>query len=111
MRVLLDNCVPWRLGNLITGHEVESVIKLGWTNLDDGPLLDAMAGKFDVLVTVDKSIPYQQRLLDRGFAVLILRAKSNSIVDLKPLIPDLLRALNDVQPGECGEVWGDGQDD
>jgi len=56
VRVLLDNCVPWRLAESIHGHDVASVIDLGWANLTNGRLLDVMAGEFDVLVTVDKSM-------------------------------------------------------
>jgi hypothetical protein len=104
VRVLLDNCVPWRLGDEISGHEVSSVIDLGWANLKNGALLDAMAGRFDALVTVDRSVPYQQRLHDRSFAVLLLRTKSNRLADLLPLVPALLRALDEVKPGEMREV-------
>ncbi len=104
MRVLLDNCVPWRLGDEISGHEVSSVIDLGWADLKNGALLDAMAGRFDALVTVDRSVPYQQRLHDRPFAVLLLRAKSNRLADLRPLLPSLLRALDEVKPGEVREI-------
>src|SRR5262245_65507407 len=48
VRVLLDNCVPWRLADSIHGHDVASVIDLGWAGLTNGPPLDAMAGQFDV---------------------------------------------------------------
>lgn len=101
MRVLIDNCVPWRLGDAITGHEVSSVVKLGWSDLDDDVLLDAMVGRFDVLITVDKSIPFQQTLVGRPLALIVLRAKSNSLNQLKPLIPALLDALATIAPGEA----------
>jgi hypothetical protein len=104
VRVLLDNCVPWRLAGRCHGHEVESVIDLGWDTLKDGLLLDAMAGRFDVLVSVDKSIPFQQRLTNRPFAVIVLRAKTNRLADLLPLVPALLRALDEIKPGEVREV-------
>jgi hypothetical protein len=64
VRVLLDNCVPWRLAKSITGHDVTSVIDLGWADLTNGRLLDAMVGQFDVLVTVDKGMRFQQRVDD-----------------------------------------------
>jgi hypothetical protein len=62
VRVSLDNCVPWRLGSAILGHEVASVTDPGRAALQNGALPDAMTGRFDVLVTVDTSIPFQQRL-------------------------------------------------
>lgn len=104
MRVLIDNCVPWRLGDAIVGHNVSSVVKLGLAGLDDGPLLDAMVGHFDVLVTVDKSIPFQQQLAGRAVAVIVLRARSNNLKELLPLIPALHEALEGIAPGEAREI-------
>lgn len=104
MRVLIDNCVPWRFGEAIAGHDVASVVKLGWASYDDGPLLDAMVGRFDVLVTVDKSIPFQQRLAGRAVSVVVLRARSNNLKELLPLVPALLEALEGIAPGEAREI-------
>jgi predicted nuclease of predicted toxin-antitoxin system len=104
MRLLLDNCVPWRLSESIHGHDVASVIDLGWAELTNGRLLDAMAGQFDVLVTVDKGIHFQQRLDDRPVALVLLRATSNRLPDLLPLIPALLQVLKEIKPGEVREV-------
>jgi predicted nuclease of predicted toxin-antitoxin system len=104
MRALLDNCVPWRLADHLPAHDVSSAIDLGWAELDDGPLLDQLAGQFDVLVTVDKSTPHQQRIDHRPLAVVLMRAKSNRITDLVPLISALLATLEDVQPGEVREI-------
>ena len=77
---------------------------MGWADVDDGPLLDAMAGLFDVLVTVDKSLPKQQRLSQRPFAVVVLRAKTNRLADLLPLIPALRATLKRLRPGQVREV-------
>jgi hypothetical protein len=79
---------------------------MGWADLDDGPLLDMMAGRFDVLVTVDKSIPKQQRLDDRPFAIVILRAKTNRLADLLPLVPALRTGVLKLRPGQVREVAG-----
>jgi hypothetical protein len=106
VRVLLDNCVPWRLAESIHGHEVASVIGLGWAELTNGRLLDAMAGQFDVLVTVDKGIRFQQSLNDRPVALVLLRARSNRLADLLPLVPALLQVLDEVKPGEVREITG-----
>ncbi len=104
MRVLLDNCIPWRLGDVLTGRETSSVVKLGWAALDDGPLLDIMAGQFDVLITMDKGIRFQQQLRNRSFGVILLRAKSNRLSDLLPLTPALMQELRKVEPGQLAEV-------
>ena len=104
MRVLLDNCVPWRLGVRLKPHDVQSVVKLGWAALLDRPLLDAVAGSYDIFVTMDKSIRFQQRLDGRSFAVVILRARSNAIKDLLPLVPELLQKLPTLKPGDVCEI-------
>lgn len=106
MRVLLDGCVPKRLANELTEHEVKTAPEMGWADLDDGPLLEAMAGRFDVLVTVDKSLPRQQRLDNRSFAVVVLRARTNRLVDLLPLVPALRRAIGELRPGQVRELTG-----
>jgi hypothetical protein len=93
-----------RLAERIRGHEVASVIDFGWAELTNGRLLDAMVGQFDVLVTVDKGIRHQQRLEDRPVALVLLRARSNRLRDLLPLVPTLLQALDEVKPGEVREI-------
>lgn len=100
MRVLLDGCVPSRLSKELPGHEVRTVHEMGWSDLDDGPLLDAIAGPFDFLVTVDKSIPHQQKISARPFAVVVLRTKTNRLADLLPRVPALRLALEELQPGQ-----------
>ncbi len=104
MRVLLDACVPKRLGKELAGHQVRTVPEMDWADLDDGPLLDVMSGHFDMLVTVDKSLPEQQNLRTRPFGVVILRAKTNRLTDLLPLISALRAALEDLRPGEVREL-------
>lgn len=79
---------------------------MGWTDLDDGPLLDIMAGRFDVLVTVDKSLPKQQRVNNRPVAVVVLRAKTNRLADLLPHVPSLRAVLGTLRPGQVYELSG-----
>ena len=104
MRVLLDSCVPRQLGNRLVGHEVRTAPELGWGDLDDGPLLDVMADQFDALVTADKALPKQQNLRTRSFGVVVLRAKSNRLEDLLPLVPELIETLDKLGPREVREL-------
>ncbi len=106
MRVLLDACVPRSLARELPGHQVRTVPEMGWADLDDGPLLNSMEGHFDFFVTVDKSLPKQQRLESRSFATVILRAKTNRLADLKPLVPTLRQILEELHPGEVRELGG-----
>jgi len=83
------------------GHEAATVQELGWSGVQNGALLRrAAADGFDVFLTVDKSIEFQQALGDLGIAIIALRARSNDIVDLEPLIAEVLTVLPTVRPGQ-----------
>jgi predicted nuclease of predicted toxin-antitoxin system len=104
MRILLDSCVSRRLASQLIGHEVWTTAEMGWADLDDGPLLNAMSGHFEVLVTVDKNLPKQQNLNNRPFAIIVLRAKTNRLDDLLPMLPALQAAINIIRPGRVCEL-------
>jgi hypothetical protein len=99
VKVLLDECVDRRLARDITGHEVQTVTGLGWAAVKNGELLMRAEGRFDAFVTVDRNLAFQQNTLKCTFAVLILRAHSNRLADLRPLVPRLLAALPGASPG------------
>ena len=105
MRVLLDECVPKRLGLLLAGHAVRTVPQEGWSGKKNGELLRLMAAAgFEVLLTVDQGIPHQQNLRAAGVAVVIMFGASNQLADLAPLVPDVLTALGTIQSGDVVEV-------
>lgn len=104
MRILLDANVPQGLKRAFSGHDVSTAREQGLNALPDGPLLAAISGRFDVLVTLDKSMRVQQRLQGRDFAVVVLRARSNRIADLIPLVPAILRTLDHILAGEIREL-------
>jgi predicted nuclease of predicted toxin-antitoxin system len=106
MRVLLDSCVPHRLRHSLSNHDVQSARFAGLEGMLDKQLLDAMEGFFDVLVTCDQGIPWQQNMSGRSVAVLLMMAPSNRRSDLLPLVPALLDVLDDIRPGEVREVTG-----
>ncbi len=105
MRIVLDACVPASLARFLTGHDVTTVSRLlGASNVDDGELLDRLAGHCDVFVTVDRNLPFQQNLRERPFPIILLRAHSNSIEHLVSLVPQVLRALPRARAGELRVV-------
>jgi hypothetical protein len=106
MRVLLDECVDRRLAHELHGHEVQTVTGAGWAGVHNGALLSQATGQFDVFVTVDRNLAFQQPIDKLAFAVVILRARSNRLADLRPLLPALLRALSEARTGEL--IWVDG---
>ncbi len=99
MKVLLDECVDWRLARDIIGHDVKTARQMGWTTIKNGELLALASERFDVFVTVDRNLSFQQNLSSFSIAVLVLQAKSNRLADLKALVPRLLTAIAGVQPG------------
>lgn len=93
MKVLLDECVDARLAREIVGHHVRTVPEAGWAGLDDRAVLEHAEKGFDAFVTTDSNIEHQQNLARFDVAVIVLRAPSNRLPDLKPLIPELLSVL------------------
>ena len=104
MRVLLDEYVDRRLATDIVGHDVTTVPDAGWAALKNGELLSRAQRDFDVFVTVDRNLPSQQDLSRFSLAVVILRASSNRVDHLRPLVPHLLSALPRAQLGEAAWV-------
>jgi predicted nuclease of predicted toxin-antitoxin system len=104
MRVLLDECLPKRLGRLLSGHQVVTVPQAGLSGLKNGALLAQAAGRFDVLVTIDQSMPSQQNLQAGGLALVMLVAISNRLEHLTPLVTELLAILPTVVPGQVYRI-------
>lgn len=100
MRVVLDANLPVAFGAFLVGHHVESVHQRGWSDLDNGELLDACQREFDALLTLDQSLRYQQNLRGRPIAILVLRARSNRMQDLETLVQAVIAALPSALPGE-----------
>ena len=100
MKLLLDECVTRHLKRELANHEVHTVEEAGLKGLENGNLLRAASSTYDVLITVDRNLPYQQNLTGLQIAILILSAKRNSYVRLKPLIPRALSALQTMKVGD-----------
>lgn len=106
MRLLFDECLPRKLKFLFVaaGHDCETAREAGFGAMTNGALLAQAEFLFDVLVTIDRNLRYQQNLLGREIAVLVLCAQSNDISDIEPLVPDALAALKLIKPGQIVEV-------
>ncbi len=99
MKVLLDECVDWRLSRDLAGHEVRTARQMGWTASKNGELLALAASQFDVFVTVDRNLSFQQNLTSVSLAVIVMAAKSDRLADLKRLVPQLLSAIESARSG------------
>ena len=98
MHILLDESVPWRLGQHLVGHTFTSVQRHGWASIKNGKLLALAASEFDVLLTADKGMEYQQNPGTLPIAILVVRANSNRMEDLLLAVPAILQALSELQP-------------
>ena len=99
MRILLDENLDWRLARSLAGHEVESVQKNGWAGIKNGQLLARAEQAFDVFVTMDGNIEFQQNYARLRLAIVALRARSNRLRDTEPLMAKVLALLPTFQTG------------
>jgi predicted nuclease of predicted toxin-antitoxin system len=106
MRILIDECLDWRLCRSLTGHDCSSVQKMGWSGLTNGALLEKAAQEFDVFLTGDRNLTFQQTLSRFDLAVVILHAESIQLRRTIPLMPKVLVVLPMLQPGQVVDVSG-----
>jgi hypothetical protein len=99
VKVFIDECVDWRIAREIVGHEVKTARQMSWSTIKNGELLALAAKDFDVFVTVDRNLSFQQNLPAFEIAVIVLRAVSNRLADLRPLLPELLATIPSVRQG------------
>jgi predicted nuclease of predicted toxin-antitoxin system len=106
MKILIDECLPSELKGTLTemGHECQTVRQAGFGSKKNGELLTIAEGRWDVLLTSDRNIRYQQNMTGRSVSIVILGAKSNRMKDLLPLMPACAQALLAIQAGQVVDV-------
>lgn len=104
MNILIDECIDRRLARQLFGHIVKTVPQMGWAGIKDGELLRLAEIEFDVLITVDRNLPFQQNLAGLDLAVLVLQAQSNRLADLQVLIPKILAIVDTAPKGTATVV-------
>jgi hypothetical protein len=105
VKILLDHCVPKPFKQELLNHEVSTAREMGWEALTNGALLEeAQRHGFEVFITVDQNIRYQQNLKDRSIAVCVLVSNGITIEKLRPLVPKLEMLLPGVTSGIVYEV-------
>ncbi|MBI4460592.1 MAG: DUF5615 family PIN-like protein [Acidobacteria bacterium] len=103
MRILLDECLPRELAVELAGHEVSTVQQMGWGGLQNGELLEKASRRFEIFLTIDQQIE-RQHTIPLDIAVITIRARSNRIQDIRPLVPALLQALTEAKTGKSTVV-------
>ena len=105
MKILLDECLPKDLRNHLVGHDCQTVPKAGLAGKANGELLRlAEQSGWQVLLTMDQGMPYQQNLTGRSISLVVIRAQSNRLPDLLPNVPAILEAFRLVKPGQALQV-------
>jgi hypothetical protein len=101
MKLLLDECVPRKFRNMLPGHDCRTVPEEGLAGKKNGELLSlAEKSGFEVFLTLDRGLEYEQNLQGRNIAVILIRSKSSRLADLLPQSPEILRVLRSIQPGD-----------
>ncbi|MEM6784069.1 MAG: DUF5615 family PIN-like protein [Bacteroidota bacterium] len=107
MRVLLDENLPRKLKRAFSSsYDVVTVQEQGWSGVLNGELLSRADAAFDAFVTLDRGIEYQQDLTALSIRIVIVRAVSNKLDGLLPLVPSIQVALERLDPGALAHVSG-----
>jgi hypothetical protein len=104
VKLLLDECVDRRLARKLHGHTVETIPHMGWAGKKNGELPRLAEQQFDVFITTDQNLSFQQNLPRFNLAVLILYAPTNRLVDLIPLVSQILAALPNIKIGQTMHI-------
>lgn len=101
MKIIIDECLPRKLKRELVGHDSRTVQEMGWSGIVNGSLL-ALIGEagFDVFITVDRNMPYQQNLDILPCALMVLQTPSNSIGAILPHVPQILEKLSELSKGQ-----------
>ncbi len=102
MRILFDQGTPLPLRRTLAEHSVATAFEMGWSNLENGDLLGAAEGRFDVFITTDQNLRYQQNLSGRRLAILVL--PTTNWMEIRQHAVEITTAVNAVRPGEYREV-------
>ena len=102
MKILLDECVPWPMQELLANHECISVQGRGWTGIKNGDLLRLAAGEFDLFITSDQGIRYQQNLVNLGIA--ILQLSTNDLRRIRAAAAAICSAIAAARKNEFQEI-------
>src|SRR6266480_1216741 len=102
MRILLDECVPWPMHRLLSQHSVASVQAQGWSGVRNSELLRRAEAEFDLFITSDQNIRYQQNLAAQRMAILEL--STNDLRRIRAAAALIEEAVEKIQPSELRQL-------
>lgn len=98
--------MPRPLARQMSGHEIKTVQEMGWAGKSNGTLLTLMSGRFDVFVTVDRNLDFNQDVSGLELGVIVLHANSNRLESLEPLVPRIRETLETIKGGQAVHLSG-----
>lgn len=102
MKILLDECVTKKVKPLLAEHQTFTVTEMGWSGLKNGKLMaKAIENQFDVLLTIDKNLAYQQNIKQYALAIVILDTPTSKLEAIKPLLPSFLARILSFEKGNA----------
>jgi predicted nuclease of predicted toxin-antitoxin system len=104
VNILLDECLDWRLARDLPGHNVKTVQDMGWAGVKNGKLLSLAQERFEVFITGDLNLSYQQNMSKYSIAVVVLHAESTRLFHLRPLMPKECAMLPALQVGQLVSI-------
>lgn len=104
MKILLDECLPRKLKQSFVEYDVATVQDMGWTGTKNGALLRLAENEFEVFITADRNLTYQQNLRSSILFIIVFVAPNNRLATLQALVPRVIRQLERVTPGEVAHV-------
>jgi predicted nuclease of predicted toxin-antitoxin system len=105
MRILIDECLNWRICRALPAHDCLSVQKMGWSGLTNGELLAKAEGDFDVFITGDRNLSFQQNVATLNIAVIVLHSESTQLSHTLPLMSKVLDCLPSIKSGEIVDIY------
>jgi len=102
MKIIIDECVPHIVKKRLPEREIKTVQEMGWAGVKNGELLKLVEAEFDVFITSDKNLRYQQNLKDRAIAVLLL--PSNQVPVIESLLSQIDETLEKIKPNDFLEI-------
>lgn len=101
MKILLDECLDRRFARDFPEFEIKTVPQMGWAGVKNGDLMKLAEANFDVFITVDRNLSFQQNLPQFDIAVVVIRCKSNRWLDLQPFAPKIIEILPNLEKGKA----------
>jgi len=102
LNILLDECTPRLVKRRLPQFFIRTAQEMGWTGIKNGKLLNLAESQFEVLISTDQNLPYQQNLAGKKIAVIIL--PSNKVPVVAQLVPAIEQSLKAIQPGTFVEI-------